>query len=163
MRTISIFSIALFILIFSSCKDEVTSNKKNTPGPWGDTTLLFSDSLGLFSSDSGNVGLIDSVLYNLDSAFMQLRLDYHLKSTGGIAPDNIYYEILISTPDSVFYADYGTLGSSIDISVSKIMNIMSRTEMKAKFKVAILSKGNYSYRDVYLKNIKLYSIIIITP
>jgi len=164
MRTIFVLLVTHFILIYSGCRDEIIFQTiKSYPGPTGDTTLLFSDSLGLSSSDSGNIGLVDSVLYNFESAFMQLKLEYHLKSTGGTVPDNIYYGIFISTPDSLYFADYGTIALLTDINITRILNISSHSGMTAKFKVAIFNKGDHSYRYIYLKNIKLSSILIITP
>ena len=165
MKMIIVLLAALFILALESCRDEVIPPSiTNTPAPTGDTTLLFSDSLGVSSTDSGNVNLVDSVLYEIDSAYSELKLEYHLTSTGGPeSGDNIYYGIFVSNPDTLFFADYGNLSLLTDIYITRILDIPVVPNITAKFKVAILQKADHSYRDVYLKDIKLYSIKIITP
>lgn len=155
MKKKILFSAALtiFILIFiSSCKNEY--QPLETPQP----VLLFSkDSLGLASSDSGYVGLRDSVAYDItDSSATNIEIRYSLITNGAPQPDDIYYGVFLSKPGVSFFADYENVESPRNIDTVRTFDISGYPGLTLKFLVRITSKTDNSYRYVYFKNMKLY-------
>lgn len=158
------FMLIIFSILLASCSDNsvtpTNTNPTPTPNPY-DTILLFSyDSLGLSSSDSGNVGLKDSVLYDIDTSATKIKLKYYMQSTGGIPPsEKVYYGVFISKPGISFFADYDYLYNNRIIDTSRIFDISSYKGITLKFKVAIDQKINHNTENVFFKNMKLYSIV----
>jgi len=152
-RNIFFTAFAIFVLIFiSSCKNEYQPTE--TPQP----VLLFSiDSLGLASSDSGYIGLADSIMYDItDSTAKNIEIRYSLTSNGAALHDVIYYGVFLSKPGVSFPADYEYLTVPRNIDTVRTFDITGYPGLTLKFKVLITSKTDHSYRYVYFKNMKLY-------
>lgn len=161
MKKKIIFSAALtiFILIFiSSCKNEYQPIESPQP------VLLFSyDSLGLESSGFGNIGLADSVTFDItDSSATNIEIRYKLFSNGASdlndadQHDIIYYGVFLSKSGVSFFADYEFLTVPRNIDTVKKLNISGYPGLTLKFKVMITRKIDSSYRYVYFKDMKLY-------
>ena len=152
MKNIFIIPLLIFALIFvSSCKDSGTG----VP-PTNEPVVLFSrDSLGLSSSDSGQVGLADSVEYSIDTTVKNIKLEYRMESSGGAAGDRVYYGIFLSKTGVSYFADYEYMFNSKTIDTSYTFDVSSYRGLTLKFIVAIEKKTDYSYRYVKFKNMKL--------
>lgn len=163
MKKKIIFSAALtiFILIFiSSCKNEY--QPLETPQP----VLIFSsDSLGLTSSGYGYIGLADSLTYDItDSTIKNVEISYKLFSNGASDINNkdqhdmIYYGVFLSKPGISFFADYEFVTVPRNIDTVRRFDISGYPGLTLKFKVAITSKIDSTYRYVYFKDMKLFKI-----
>lgn len=150
-KTIVIVFVSLFIF---SCKD----SDPVTPGSNEPVVLFSRDSLALSSSDTGMLGLIDSVLFDIDTSVTRIKLDYRMESTGGAALDRIYYGVFLSKPGVSFFADYGYLFNSKIIDSTSTLDVSSYRGLTLKFKVAIEKKTDPIYRYVRFRNMKLSQI-----
>lgn len=142
----------LFLVLFSSCKDSTLV----TPTTKEPVVLFSKDSLAVSTSDSGMVGLADSVLYEIDTTVRNIQLDYYMESSGGVPPgDRVYYGVFLSKPGVSYFADYGYLFTSQIIDTSRTFDVSNFRGLTLKFKVAIENKTNYSFRYVRFRNMKL--------
>ena len=152
MKYIFSIPIIIFVMIFiSSCKDSGTEAP-----PVNEPVVLFSkDSLVLSSSDSGQVGLADSVEYSIDTTVRNIKLEYRMESSGGAAGDRIFYGVFLSKTGVSFFSDYEYMFNGKTIDTSYTFDVSSYRELTLKFKVAIEKKTDYSFRFVKFKNMKL--------
>lgn len=152
MKNIFIIPLLIFALIFvSSCKDSGTG----VP-PTNEPVVLFTrDSLGLSSSDSGLIGLGDSVQYDIDTTAKSIKLEYRMESSGGAEGDWIFYGVFLSKTGVSFFSDYGYMSSSKTIDTSYTFDVSSYKGLTLQFKVLIEKKTDHSFRFVKFKNMKL--------
>lgn len=143
------------LIASASCKksDELIPPEVNQP------VELFSDSISVSSSDSGNVLIGDSLSYQItDSTVNHIKLQYYMETSGGNTGDRIYYGIFLSKPGLSYYSDYGyPVGAKI-VDTTLTFNISNYRGLILTAKVAIERKIDNTLKYSKFKNIKLTKI-----